>query len=529
MFYHDSRHPLIYMYEPPMQKEEYQAAIDELAGTPVEALMFCLGDGRTMFHDTRKGELWGHDVKKWPHLIFRRAHQNAKSLLTAGLDPLRIVCDRAHEKGMLLYPTLLVNQGMRGSREEDVRASDYRWEHRHLEIGAAGNLDPDFPGASCLDFKYPLVRQERLSLIEEVLNNYPVDGFELQLNYPSPGPYFFHPAEIEQGRGIMTQWITQVHQLVKKSGPDRELVIRIPANIETALALGLDVKAWIKGGVVDVLVPETYCWYSGRVDHTADYRPLVNLATGSACRIHAELNSVVQSDRLITGTIEIIRAAACNYWDQGVDGLYLNQWFQGDNWPYRAPFYEQLREIPHPEVMSYKDKFYFVPTLGNYRRLPTEAPMPLPADLKKDSPFRVQLPVSDDLHRWDRAGRIHEVLLRFRIGNTTELDRLSFGLNGKPLPDALQRRINAFYRMSGPRGGANVPGDHNAYWFIYRLDRSHWPKKGSNTIEVTLTKRDSAVTPQIQLRDVEIEVKYLMGKNFHRYLDTDLGPTVLNS
>jgi hypothetical protein len=30
------------MYEPPMQKEEYESAVDELAGTPIDALMFCM-------------------------------------------------------------------------------------------------------------------------------------------------------------------------------------------------------------------------------------------------------------------------------------------------------------------------------------------------------------------------------------------------------------------------------------------------------------------------------------------------------
>ena len=38
MFYHDGRHPHIYRYEPPMQKEEYQACIDELVGTPIDVL-----------------------------------------------------------------------------------------------------------------------------------------------------------------------------------------------------------------------------------------------------------------------------------------------------------------------------------------------------------------------------------------------------------------------------------------------------------------------------------------------------------
>ena len=73
MFYHDGRHPLIYMYEPPMQKEEFEAGVDELAGTPVDAIMFCLGDGRTFLHDTKVGEIWGHNVNDWPHLIFDRS------------------------------------------------------------------------------------------------------------------------------------------------------------------------------------------------------------------------------------------------------------------------------------------------------------------------------------------------------------------------------------------------------------------------------------------------------------------------
>jgi len=42
---------------------------------------------------------------------------------------------------------------------------------------------------------------------------------------------------------------------------------------------------------------------------------------------------------------------------------------------------------------------------------------------------------------------------------------------------------------------------------------------------VTLHQRDPEVTPQIGVRDVELDVKYLMGKNYHRgFVDADLGP-----
>ncbi len=115
MYYHDGRHPHIYRYEPPMHKEGYVAMVDELAGTPVEAIAFCLGEGRTMLHDTRAGELMGHNVESWDHLIFRRAAQNAKRLIDDGHDPLRIVCERAQELGMQVYPTLIVQRGGAGN------------------------------------------------------------------------------------------------------------------------------------------------------------------------------------------------------------------------------------------------------------------------------------------------------------------------------------------------------------------------------------------------------------------------------
>ena len=515
MFYNDGRHPLIYMYEPPIQREEYEAGVDELVGTPVEALMFCLGDGRTVLHDTRVGELWGHNVEKWSHIIFRRAHQNARDLISTGQDPLRLICDRAHARGMLVYPTLLVQQG-RGDRETDVRCSDFRFENAHLEIGARGDLAPDFPGPTCLDFKYEEVREERFALIEETLNAYPVDGFELQLNY---FPYYFHPDEVEAGREIMTAWVRRVYEAVKRSGPERELAIRIPASIEGCLQVGMDVRAWLEGGIVDVLIGQAF---SGPelVDQTTDFRPLIEAAKGTKCRVHAAIQSHVDSDRLAEAPIEMIRAAACNYWAQGVDGLYLAHWF--GNWPYPASFYEKLRELPHPEVMAPKDKYYYIPTQTGRYPTPTTEPgmtMQLPVDLEVNDPIQVRFTISDDLPRWHEVGRVHEVLLRVRIMNTTELDRLRFRLNGEELPSPLLRKLNEMYRMTAPRYRTG-----SGYWFIYRLDPAHWPEKGQNVLEITLLQRDPEVMPQIHIRDIELEIKYLMGRNFSRGQDPDLGP-----
>jgi hypothetical protein len=277
----------------------------------------------------------------------------------------------------------------------------------------------------------------------------------------------------------------------------------------------------MRRGIVDVVIGETFGVYWGRVDHTADYRPLLEAAEGTPTRVFAVLNSMVDSDRLSNGSIEVIRAAACNYWDQGVHGIYLNQWFQGANWPYRAAFYEQLREIPHPDIMAPKDKLYVVPTAGNYKSPPWEPAMPLPRKLVQGEPLRLELPVSDDLPFWNRAGRVHEALLRFRVMNTNQLDRLAFRLNGRALPDSGLRKINQLYRMSTPNRGGGF-----GYWFVYRLDSSHWPRKGKNELEVSLEHRDPTIVPEILLHDVELEIRYLMGRNYHRNEDPDLGPSL---
>ena len=525
MFYTDARHPLVYMYEPSMQREELESVVDELAGTPIEALMFCLGDGRTVQHDTNVGELWGHNVDKWQHLIFRRAYQNVKSLITEGNDPLRVICDRAHAKGILLYPTLLVQleSGVRGGSGYDIRSSNFRLDNKHLEIGANNDLDPSFPGLHCADFKHEEVRRERFSLIEEAMMDYPVDGFELQLNF---WPYYFHPNEVETGRKIMTDWIGRVHEVVKRSGRDRELAITIPANLNDCLSVGLDPEDWIKRDIVDVLTGQTRSqpqfqdpnstFINYEPAHLDDMRALVHAARGSACRIHASIDSTLDSDRLAEAPIEMVRAAACNYWAQDIDGLYLSQWF--GMWPYTASFYEQIRELPHPDVMAAKDKFYHIPTFsGRYPR--RELTRQLPAEFVSDESVLLQITISDELHRWNKAGRVHEVFLRIRISDTTERVQLGFNFNGKALPASLLRKINQMYTMSAPR--YHVGG----YWFVYRLDQDHWPVAGRNTLEVTLLESDPDITPRPSVRDVEIEIKYLMGRNFHRgFVDAELEP-----
>ena len=512
MFYQDGRHPLIYTYEPPIQKEEFEAAVDEILGTPIDTLVFCLGEGRTMLHDTQVGEFWGHNVEgKWPHPIFRRAHQNASKLIEEGNDPLQIICQRARAEGFLLYPSLNVQwDSPERTDSASCRVSDFRWDHKHLEIGAAGDVDPDFGGFGCLDFKHVEVQNERFAIVEETMSKYEVDGFELNLNY---FPFYFHPKEVEAGREVMTAWVERVYQAVKRSGDQRRLAIRVFNSIQGCAAAGLDLREWLRRGIVDELVVQDHAY---RANMMADFRPVVAAAADSPCHVVAALQNVV-ADPLQAATIDQCRAMACNYWAQGIDGLFLDRgWFV--EWPYGASFYEKVRELPYPQLMAPKDKRYHVLT-GPGRVAGLETPPALPITLVEGEPADVAFTISDDLARWNAVGRVHDVLLRVGVQNSTELDRLRFKLNGKDLPDGCCRTINLMFRMGLPRN-RSVGG----YWFIFRPEPDLWPLPGENSLEVTLLERDSGVVGDVRVEHVELETKYMMGRNYYRVDDDpDLG------
>ena len=100
----------------------------------------------------------------------------------------------------------------------------------------------------------------------------------------------------------------------------------------------------MRQGIVEVLIAQAFSRPELRdsngtsltyeVPLLDDLRFLVESAEGTQCRIHAAIDSNVDSDRLGEASIEMIRAAACNYWAQGIDRLYISQWFT--SWPYGA-------------------------------------------------------------------------------------------------------------------------------------------------------------------------------------------------
>ena len=106
LFYNDSRHYYMYCYDPPISLDEARAPVDELIGTRVDTLVYGSGPGQSLFHDSQVGEIWGRRFQEFEHLYAYQAAENINSLIERGLDPLNVLIDRAHEKGIEFFASL---------------------------------------------------------------------------------------------------------------------------------------------------------------------------------------------------------------------------------------------------------------------------------------------------------------------------------------------------------------------------------------------------------------------------------------
>ena len=150
---------------------------------------------------------------------------------------------------------------------------------------------------------------------------------------------------------------------------------------------------------------------------------------------------MVFSDRLLDAPLSMLRAAACNFWDQGVDGLYVSEWFH--LWPYEASFYEKLRELPYPSIMAAKDKYYFL--LTNTQDGPAVRPN-APRQLDLDQPVPTIC---------KNGGRPTACFAALPDGN---VETIALRSTANPLRSIRSTKWTPRYRVMG------------GYWHIFKLD-----------------------------------------------------------
>ena len=506
IYYHDSRHYLMYRYDPPLSLHRLQQPVDDMLGTGVDTLSFGLASGTTFLHDTKVGNKWGDSVVKHNHgVMWWRAMENLRQALRAGHDPLKVVVDRAHEKGMQVYCSLRMNDPASPHTDANLYfSSKIKEEHPEVMIGEE---DPDKPGAAtCLNFALPEVRQERLAVIEEVCDRYGADGLEMDQYLR----VFFKRSEARQNVPVLTEFVREVRDLLDRIGAKRGTRLCLSARVhpveEANLNVGMDVRAWLSEKLVDLVVPQSE---NTMLDPDPAIGWLAEAAHDAGAWVYTPVGEVPYDDRYHRPTIEMFRAVATNYRVAGADGLYLSNL----PWPHGEAEYMVLREMGDPDIYARKAKHYILPPgdpgggpFTPKRYLPKRH---LPVTLEQGTSARVPIFVGDALDSARADGEFARAVLAVRVVQTGPNDQLTFRLNGQQLP-LDSARINTYYGGLVPytASRSGMPERINThYWFEFDLPPDLL-QEGANELVVTMDRRFDARLEDRVLLTVEVRIAY---------------------
>ena len=220
--------------------------------------------------------------------------------------------------------------------------------------------------ADALDYAHPEVRDYYMRLIQETLARYDVDGLELDFLRE---PYLFSAGKEPEGRRILTDWLGEIRELVTATAAERhhpiQLGIRVPSVMATAVALGMDVPAWLARGFPDILVV-TPRWATTEFDlPLAEWRRILQgtktqLAGGLEVRYQPMPDGPAS---LMTPELAIGLAASVLH--DGGDFVYLFNYFQDGHPGWSRSVYQAtlramtslatLQALPRHHAITYRD------------------------------------------------------------------------------------------------------------------------------------------------------------------------------
>jgi hypothetical protein len=275
------------------------------------------------------------DTRKWIHNTWLVDHQ--------GIDyPSRMI-ERCRHDGISPWITLRMNDcHYNNIPTHPFHGSFWKKNPQFARKNATGYF------ATNLDYAHPEVRDFYKSLIVETLDRYDIDGLELDFMREC---FLFTEGKEAEGRAILTEWMRdihkQVHEASVKRGHPIKLGVRSPSRPEVSLAWGLDVIAWAKEGLIDMLVV-TPRWASLEFDMPLEqWREMLGTANVTLAGGLEILYRPYLGGAAAPVTPELAKGAAISVLSRGADALYLFNYFQDADVhaQWSIPIYEATLKI----------------------------------------------------------------------------------------------------------------------------------------------------------------------------------------
>lgn len=260
-----------------------------------------------------------------------------QQFLDAGTDPVREVVSWCRKNSYEIFVSLRVNdthdQGTDQTKTGPPYAypgnalfSPFKIQHPEFLMGSHTNRPPS-GNWSAVDFTHAAVRDRLFRMCRDICTHYDIDGLDLdfmrhiQLFKSVAWGGVASPAE----RAMMTETMRQIREAAERAGHARGrpilLSVRVPDSVPYCSDVGIDIEAWLKEGLVDMVTGTSYFQLN-------PWTYLVSLCRPHGVRAYASLDEsrLPESPVLRRSDKATYRARAMAARRAGVDGVsYFNR------------------------------------------------------------------------------------------------------------------------------------------------------------------------------------------------------------
>lgn len=317
--------------EPPVTAADLKAkVVDGYAGMG-GAFGWSLGDHEVYQYETERGEIFGQGrdsfddgLRSFVHSptpgVMPRIAENIRALIDEDGGPMTILTRQTREAGLPFFPRVRMNSHY-DMDPEHPGYGRFRRERPDLMIGRPGESIPEgtieWGIKTGLDFTFPEVREHRLSIVEEVVERFDVDGVELDF---MRHPGFFRPDEAYGSRYLVTDLVARARRMLDEAGNARSrkllLAVRVPPTLYDSARIGLDVGEWIAGRLVDIVAVG-----GGFIPFETPIGEFTAAASGTGCLVYGCIEGTVTADE------RSMRALAALWREDGAAGVYLYNFY----------------------------------------------------------------------------------------------------------------------------------------------------------------------------------------------------------
>jgi len=426
----------------------------------VDTYVWCVGNG--------SDPPWGGRQTLRPCL---RSHAHATDLIV----------EACHSHGLEVWGSLRINDIHDSFMADSLERSNDPLKAEHPEYLLAPESSRHLPAPlaerylwTAFNLARAEVRLYRLSFVEQNASAHDFDGYELDFtrfvwNFPL-GQERAHAHEMTD---LVRQARSRLNAIGQRRGRPYTFAVHVVDSPELSLELGLDVVAWLKEGLVDVLVVGMgYLPYALRLEEWLALGKQYRVAVYPSMNTNTYITWYKEKLRRLSAWHEAIRASSAYFWQEGADGLYIfNLFCQEDKnvgpMP-RQMVYAPLREIGEPAALVGRDKLYSIQPAsesGFCHHGSAATPLPVPLDR-----FERKLPlkVGPDPDQPDARFR-----LSLWTAGSTEQGRLWVRLNHTLLPQPA--RQGDWYHLDLPSGILRKGSNELSVWSDADLAASRTP------------------------------------------------------